>query len=149
MSAMTFSWKHIICNLAFYAQPRWIDMHELPPNLLHDAQVLHIYLCSPSFSSFVLLNFALSLSRDMYELPPNLLHESEILNLYLCSPCLFCFVLLSLSRDMYELPPNLLPDSEVLNMYLCSPSLLFVVFCSLSLAACMNSLPTSFMMLRY
>jgi len=39
MSSMIFSWKHIICNLAYYAQPRWIDMYELPPNLLHDAEV--------------------------------------------------------------------------------------------------------------
>jgi len=33
MGAMTFSWKHIMCNQGFYKQPRWIDMFELPPGL--------------------------------------------------------------------------------------------------------------------
>jgi hypothetical protein len=29
MCSMTFSWKHIMSNAAFYAQPRWIDMYEV------------------------------------------------------------------------------------------------------------------------
>ena len=29
LSAMTFSWKHIMCNIALYAKPRWIDMYEV------------------------------------------------------------------------------------------------------------------------